>query len=148
IDILESKVRDLQDELERLRHDQESGRTPIIIEAEASRVCGGGMLLCWNKVESDEFEVNGQDGVIRFRRPGVYSISVVVNHAPQGYDETVKLLKGSTCIRSAYISGASDNYSSNSLSCTTRFEKDEELSVSCAPILEKTSYLSVVWLGQ
>ncbi|RLN68347.1 hypothetical protein BBJ28_00024989 [Nothophytophthora sp. Chile5] len=146
--ILESKVRDQQEELERLRRDQEAGRTPIFLEAEASRMSQDGKLLCWNKVESDNFDMNGLDGVIRFRLPGVYSISVVVNYAPVNYNLTVELLKGSTGIRSAYCCYAGGNYSSNSLGCTTRFEKDEKLSVSCGANLVGHSYLSVVWLGQ
>ncbi|RLN48619.1 hypothetical protein BBJ28_00027126, partial [Nothophytophthora sp. Chile5] len=56
IDILEAKLRDQQEALERLRYDHVAGRTPIALEAETSRMTPDGKLLRWNKVESSDFE--------------------------------------------------------------------------------------------
>ncbi|RLN20086.1 hypothetical protein BBJ28_00025911 [Nothophytophthora sp. Chile5] len=147
IDVLESKLRDQQAELERLRHDEEAGRAPIFLETEATAKTGVGRIS-WNKVASGDFAVIGAEGVILVRRPGVYNVAVVVNYHATNANMKVRLLKGTDCIRSIICAYTGGHHSSCSLGCTTRIEKDAKLTVTCDSNLVETSYLSVLWVGK
>ncbi|KAF1791918.1 hypothetical protein GQ600_9905 [Phytophthora cactorum] len=101
IDVLESKLRDQQDALERLekevkllRADQE----PIFIQLKASRKHETTSNLCWDKQESVSFIVNNGSGEIKITRSGVYSIHGTLICYPIDDDGRMMLLKNKECI--------------------------------------------------
>ena len=75
IDVLESKLRDQQEELDRLRKQIGDGH----IQLEASEKDVSSHKLLWSDSDSDSFSVNQQTGDVSIRRPGVYIITAAVN---------------------------------------------------------------------
>ncbi|KAL3661124.1 hypothetical protein V7S43_013733 [Phytophthora oleae] len=92
IDVLESKLRDQQKELERLR----AGRALPFGRFEASTKDANTGKLLWNAVEPDFFHVG--DGEVMVLKPGVYSVGAVVNNTPRNYDynAVLQLKEGDT----------------------------------------------------
>ncbi|KAG6952802.1 hypothetical protein JG688_00013133 [Phytophthora aleatoria] len=122
IDVLESKLRDQQDALERLekevkllRADQE----PIFIQLKASRKHETTSNLCWDKQESVSFIVNKGSGEIKITRSGVYSIHGTLICYPIDDDGRMMLLKNKECILTVDIL--------DSLNYVERLEKGDVL---------------------
>ncbi|ETM00535.1 hypothetical protein L917_02746 [Phytophthora nicotianae] len=80
VDILEAKLKDQQEELEKLRG-QGGQRERAFVHAE--RVTWGNALkLQWESINSENFSLGSDVISIIFRTPGLYTISVLVNHRP------------------------------------------------------------------
>ncbi|RAW41239.1 hypothetical protein PC110_g2564 [Phytophthora cactorum] len=78
IEILESKLRDRQHELEKLRGELKTGDAfPFIKLAVFTK--HGSSILCWDPVPSGEFMSTRLDGKIKARRGGVYNVGGIVN---------------------------------------------------------------------
>ncbi|KAI9895805.1 hypothetical protein PsorP6_019408 [Peronosclerospora sorghi] len=143
IDVLESKLRDQQEELERL-----CGKIhvePVHIELVASTKIGANLL--WNNIDSDNFFVNQTTGEVSINRPGVYSIAAVINVAVSNSNQSIQLMKNGTCVQQAYVVFVNrSGYSSTPLSTCLSFEANDLVAVTCDTNIQQ-SYLSLVHLG-
>ncbi|KAG3014476.1 hypothetical protein PC121_g14135 [Phytophthora cactorum] len=142
IDVLESKLRDQQDALERLekevkhlRADQE----PIFIQLKASRKHETTSNLCWDKQESVSFIVNKGSGEIKITRSGVYSIHGTWIYYPIDDDGRMMLLKNKECILTVDIL--------DSLNYVERLEKGDVLEVTWTCDLKGVLNVCIVRLG-
>ncbi|CEG49153.1 uncharacterized protein PHALS_06932 [Plasmopara halstedii] len=102
IDLLESNLRDQQDEIEKLK----IGENPSYIKL-TTTTKQSNSILCWNHAHSTEFESNGLDGAIKIRRKGVYIIRAIVN-AVSGANLRIQLMKNKSFIQAVttgYYSG-------------------------------------------
>ncbi|KAF4034800.1 hypothetical protein GN244_ATG13255 [Phytophthora infestans] len=145
IDVLESKLRDQQEELEKLRGKLKKGKTLLFIKLTATTK-NGSSILCWQNVQSDDFVSTGMDGIVKVRRRGVYSVGVIVNAVP-GASQNVQLLKNGTLLQ-AVDPGYSQGYNSSAaLNTIEHLEEDDELSISCLCNLSATSYLTIAKMG-
>ncbi|KAG7389155.1 hypothetical protein PHYPSEUDO_010957 [Phytophthora pseudosyringae] len=193
IDVLESKLRDLQDEVEVLRsNDQEAAScqnaaiqkldegmkklqrdvasrdaavlqlkdevkglhlaqdNSVVIPLQATTKASGD-LICWKNaafIFGLNAIVTGLDGIVRVESPGTYQVMVVVNHQSANHNLSIKVMKGSECIQSAYCGYAQGNYASTSVMCTIRMGKTDQLTVKCPANLSGASYLTLVRLGE
>ncbi|OWZ05774.1 hypothetical protein PHMEG_00022066 [Phytophthora megakarya] len=140
IDILESKLRDQREELEQLREKVDDG-TAAFIMLDASRQSN--QFLLWKIVESADFNVNGEDGVVKFTHPGYYRVGITVNCAPGGYNQLIELLKNGACIQSSYCGYVGGNTNSVSLDAIIHVENEDYLSVRCPCSISGTSYMTL-----
>ncbi|CAH0513276.1 unnamed protein product [Peronospora belbahrii] len=100
LDILESKLRDQQEELEKLRGEVQDCGAPLYVKPTASKMSGSSIL--WDAIESDLLISTGLDGKIKMLRGGVYSIAVVVNAVPNNrQNHKVELLKNAASMQAA-----------------------------------------------
>ncbi|KAG7383434.1 hypothetical protein PHYPSEUDO_003674 [Phytophthora pseudosyringae] len=145
IDVLESKLRDQKEELEKLRQEVKTIESTSFIQTTAtSRLDNGN--LCWDSLDSDEFVVNGDDGTVKRCLPGVYTIQAFVQCAPITYAQKTQLQNNGVDIQIHCCIYADGNYSSTPLGITMYFNEGDELSVAC-DMEVGSSYLSVVRLG-
>ncbi|GMF48128.1 unnamed protein product [Phytophthora fragariaefolia] len=159
IDILESNLKDQQEELERLRGD--GGNTGTIYLYAESEVWASSALQ-WKPVNSDHFVLSKDKTSISVLRPGVYAFGVLVNHLPDevhtggsiSLRKSNKLLQcagtGSACYQSNYGSKYCSHATSTSLMCIAQVETNELISVVCtgtSPRVGAVSYLTVVRIG-
>ncbi|KAH7472523.1 uncharacterized protein KRP23_9516 [Phytophthora ramorum] len=142
IDVLESKLRDVQDELEKLR----GGQAPPYVKLTATKKHGNA-IVCWSSVKSDEVVSTGLDGVVKVLYGGVYSIGATVTTTTSGYNQSVQLLNNGKTIQAACPPYAQGYNSSTRLCAIERLEKNDVLTVSSLCGLADTSYLSIVRLG-
>ncbi|KAL4146641.1 hypothetical protein PRNP1_012505 [Phytophthora ramorum] len=142
IDVLESKLRDVQDELEKLR----GGQAPPYVKLTATKKHGSA-IVCWSSVKSDEVVSTGLDGVVKVLYEGVYSIGATVTTTTSGYNQSVQLLNNGKTIQAACPPYAQGYNSSTRLCAIERLEKKDVLTVSSLCGLADTSYLSIVRLG-
>ncbi|KAG1704928.1 hypothetical protein DVH05_004955 [Phytophthora capsici] len=133
IDVLESKLRDQQEELKRLR-----ARDVEFARFEASTKDTNTQKLLWSTVESKFCHV--VRGEIKFYQSGVYSVGAVVNSIPQN-DGNVALLKNTECIQKAACSN------STTLSSVLQLERGDTVSVQCDGDVGNTCYLTIAQLG-
>ncbi|OWZ05776.1 hypothetical protein PHMEG_00022069 [Phytophthora megakarya] len=140
--VLESKLRDLQENLEQLRRD--IIKPTKFVELWASSRADNSNL-CWNVVDSDDFVVCG-DGNVEICCSGVYSIQAFVLCAPTAHNVKIQLLKNGTSIQVRYCISVGGNYSSTPLGLITQLDEDDELSIKC-DIKVASSSLSIVRLG-
>ncbi|KAG7378422.1 hypothetical protein PHYBOEH_000377 [Phytophthora boehmeriae] len=147
VDVLESKLRDQQDELEKLRRVLHAYHETVSFNLEASQLdANSNQYLCWNKIESKDIVVSGNDGVIKILLPGVYSLSGIVNVVPTGYNQQVELLRNGERIQTSFCLYGQGYNTSTPLQSTTRLEEDDEVKIRCACNIS-ASYMSVVRLG-
>lgn len=148
IDILESKLRDQQDEWKNLRrdlHPTESVSRYVQLEAFAKI----GRRLLWRENHWAGFAVNGRDGLVKVRDAGVYMMSAIISTSSRyGGNDTQLLVNGiivqSVSSNSSYCDGSNKN---TSLSFTTALKEGDEVAVLCDCDLGSTSYLSIVKVG-
>ncbi|CAI5727939.1 unnamed protein product [Hyaloperonospora brassicae] len=143
IDVLESKLRDQQEELDRLR--KQIGDGHMQLEASATDLNTYKML--WSDTDSDSFSVNQRTGDVSFRRPGVYSITATVNLIADAYGNSsvsVSVMKNQACI---YSSTGSNYGMFVTASTISRFSADDVLAVTLPSCNCGTSYLYVVQTG-
>ncbi|KAI9920198.1 hypothetical protein PsorP6_015965 [Peronosclerospora sorghi] len=134
IDVLDSKLRDKQHELERLREELErvrggidTGYAHIVLKASTKLDM---LTLLWDDVKSDNFFVNCETGEVSIRRPGVYCITAVVIVAASDLNLFIKLVKNGNAVQRAYFpSSASDTWTT--ASSTSRFEAEDVVQVQC-----------------
>ncbi|KAG6956792.1 hypothetical protein JG688_00011256 [Phytophthora aleatoria] len=145
IDVLESKLRDQQDELEKLRGELKSGKAPPFIKLTASTKHGSS-ILCWDPVQSDECVSSGLDGKIKVRRGGVYNVGAIVTTVP-GTSLYAQLLKNGTVIQVVYPGYYQGYYLSAILNTMEHLEGNDELTITFTCNLAETSYLTFVRMG-
>lgn len=142
IDVLESKLRDQQEELDRLRKQIGDGH----IQLEASEKDAKSHKLLWSDTDSESFSVNQQTGDVTTRRPGVYSITAAVNlHADQrGCSFSVSVMQNQVCI----FTSTNPNYGAFVTASTiARFSANDTLAIILPDYRCGTSYLYVVHTG-
>ncbi|KAL3661138.1 hypothetical protein V7S43_013750 [Phytophthora oleae] len=138
IDILESKLRDYRDELEKLRG------PPSFANLVATTKTTYTVVL-WNVVEADGF-LRAEDGVLTIVRPGFYHVASIINCVPSGHNQIVGLLKNGKVVQQVYCAYAGGRCTSAALDAIVRVEMENELTVNCPCDLSGTSYLSVTLL--
>ncbi|KAH7472560.1 uncharacterized protein KRP23_9548 [Phytophthora ramorum] len=130
IDALEGKVRDLQKEVEKLQQKLEARDADDRMEILHAQGTGNlGNTLLWTNVGG------ATTSFIRIVYPGVYQVVVVVNCELNG--SQIKLMKGTECIQLVYCGYADRFPSSTTLTCITRMEKGDQLSVCFHELLAK-----------
>uniref|UniRef100_A0AAV1T8T6 Uncharacterized protein n=1 Tax=Peronospora matthiolae TaxID=2874970 RepID=A0AAV1T8T6_9STRA len=136
IDVLESKMRDQQEELKRL---QKQSITHVHLEASTKN--GTTSKLQWSDPDSDDFFVDQETGEISIRQPGAYSITVVVK---TGSNQGISIRKNEECI----YSGSNSGYH-NSLTASTiaRFNANDRLAVT-VNTFTGTSHLLIQQIGR
>ncbi|KAE8995504.1 hypothetical protein PR003_g19312 [Phytophthora rubi] len=144
IDILESKLRDQQDELDAVRLHVDGGRVLPFVQLHATSKNQLTRLI-WNKVNSDDF-VTGIDGKVKVSRGGVYNVCASVT-GNSGGNTTVRLLKNGTCIQVSYSFPSGGFYGSTSLNSIVRMDEGDVLEVTCGFDIWDTSYLSLARVG-
>ncbi|KAE9201417.1 hypothetical protein PF005_g14964 [Phytophthora fragariae] len=80
IDILESKLKNQREELEKLRANRDNA-TRIFLYAESKTWLSSSKLL-WDPLNSDYFALTADKTSITVLHPGVYAVGVLVNHLP------------------------------------------------------------------
>ncbi|KAG1704927.1 hypothetical protein DVH05_004954 [Phytophthora capsici] len=140
IDVLESKLRDQQEELEQLRAD----RALQFARFKASTKDATTRKLLWNTVESDSFYV--ANGEIKILRPGVYSVGVVVNNTARVSNDNASLLKNYEWVQKAacpFVNRAS----SATLCSILQLKEGDTVSVQCDGDVGSTCYLTIAQIG-
>lgn len=143
VDVLESKLRDLQDALDTLHID--GGRALPFIQLHATSKNQRTRLI-WDKENSDGFTVTGRDGTVKVSRGGVYNICASIT-GKSGGNTIVRLWTNDVCIHFAYSIPSSGFYGSTLLNSIARLNEGDVLVVTCDSDLWDTSYLSLVRLG-
>ncbi|OWZ14713.1 hypothetical protein PHMEG_00011768 [Phytophthora megakarya] len=157
IDILESKLKDQQDELDRLRG-KIGEINPTFLYVESTTWVSS--KLKWENVTSEKFALTANNTSIRVLAPGLYNIGVLVNHMPvqNHVMGTISLQKNGAQIQCAVTSATYDNYNgryqshqtSSSLMCIVQIKENEEITVVCtgsSAIANASSYLTALWIG-
>ncbi|CEG42929.1 Tumour necrosis factor-like domain [Plasmopara halstedii] len=144
IDVLESKLRDQQDEIEKLKKQLKSGENPSYIKLTTSTKQGNS-ILCWNRAHSTEFESNGVDGVIKIRRKGVYIIGAIVN-AVSNVNQKVQLMKNDNPIQVVTAGYYGGHGGSTVVNTIEQLEENDKLTITCLANLADTSYLTILRL--
>ncbi|KAE9089372.1 hypothetical protein PF010_g19020 [Phytophthora fragariae] len=145
IDILGSKLRDQQEELEKLRGEIRDDSLPSFAHLQTSRKTSNSTVN-WEAISSVDFVSTGIDGVVKAQRGGSYIILVTVTVGP-GTSTPVYLLKNNTSIQVAYPGYSQGYFCSTSLSTIELLEKNDELTVTCSCNLAGTSYLCIGRVG-
>ncbi|GMF16436.1 unnamed protein product [Phytophthora lilii] len=142
IDMLESKLRDQQDELNQLRENLVVP-VPHFVTLEASVKTGNGNLR-WDSVESSHFTVTGEDDKIQTIHHGHYRVGGVVSCSPIGKNKVVRLMKNDKCIHWSYCGYAGGACVSSPLDVIVHMKKNDKLAINCTSDLSGTSYFSIV----
>lgn len=100
IDILESKLRDQQVELEKLRNGCDTGKNLFLYVESETWISSE---LQWKEVSSENFSLDAAKTAITILVPGLYAFGVVVNHIPTsgGCTGLISLRKNGIEIQSA-----------------------------------------------
>ncbi|RLN70679.1 hypothetical protein BBJ28_00023625 [Nothophytophthora sp. Chile5] len=166
IDILEAKLRDLQEALE-------TSRETIWLhhESEGDLSESPGKIL-WKPLDSESFQVVEDQSAVQWLFSGVYSIGVVVNHAPDAETGALELQQNGVVIQRVCINGIKDSSdlsdcddtnesvedssdcedvdeaTNSSLLCVTKVAKGDNFAVTCSGTsFVAVSYLTVVRIG-
>ncbi|KAL4166762.1 hypothetical protein KRP22_014014 [Phytophthora ramorum] len=148
IDILESNLRDQQEEVERLSSELERAKTPIAIELDAFENVAGMSILSWHSIKSSTFVVDGENGVIKINRPGMYVIGVDIHLFSDDSDdddeeeECIELQKNGRCLDTG-----NSNTTVASLNALTRLDAGDEIKVVCPFYMNAHAHLTAVRLG-
>ncbi|KAI9919843.1 hypothetical protein PsorP6_015869 [Peronosclerospora sorghi] len=141
IDVLESKLRDQQDELERLR-----GEILTHVELKASTRDFDTYNILWNEVKSVNIAVNCKTGEVSIPYPGVYIISAVVKAQVSEQNDSATLLKNDVRIQKAYFTYEPNNPTTMVLSTTMWLDVNDVLAVYCTCDIQQ-AFLSSFRLG-
>ncbi|KAG1687850.1 hypothetical protein DVH05_004580 [Phytophthora capsici] len=157
IDILESKLKDQQEELEVLRGQVGTAKN-VFLSAES--VTWSSQKLHWKIITGEQFSLEGTNTGIKIHCRGLYVISVLVNHYPTATG-WISLEKNGVQIQRAAIGCGTyhNNYSSNnntshntstSLMRIVQAMKNESIAVAFSgttAIAKTCSYLTAVRIG-
>ncbi|EGZ06262.1 hypothetical protein PHYSODRAFT_566045 [Phytophthora sojae] len=156
IDVLESRMRDMQGEMDKLRLEGDTKSATLqteirneqetVVFAQSVGTSRVGDIIRWNS--SSPTSVFGDDGSIRMPLPGLYQILTVVNHQANRPAEAIQLMKGSACIQVACSGYAQGNLCSTSLMCVTRIDKNDQLTVKCPTEVVSSSAITLIRLGR
>ncbi|KAE8995506.1 hypothetical protein PR002_g19599 [Phytophthora rubi] len=127
---LGSKLRDQQEELEKLRGEVRDGSSPSFVHLHTTRR-NNDWTMNWGPTTGVDFVSTGIDGVVKAQRGGSYIILVTVTVGP-GTSTPVYLLKNNTSIQVAYPGYSQGYFCSTSLSTIELLEKNDELTVICS----------------
>ncbi|RLN67783.1 hypothetical protein BBJ28_00001067 [Nothophytophthora sp. Chile5] len=163
IDILEAKLRDLQEALEASRetiwlHHESEGDLSESLEK-----------ILWKPLDSESFKVVEDQTAVQWLLSGVYSIGVVVNHEPNGETGALELQKNGVAIQRVCINETKDSSdfgdtdesvedssdcedvdegTNSSLLCVAKVAKGDNFAVACSGTsFIAVSYLTVVRIG-
>lgn len=157
IDILESKLKDQQEELEKLRG-RVGGADRAFLYADSASWASS--KLRWKPVNSGNFALTANNTSITVLVPGLYAFGVLVNHLPSQNSNagSISLQKNGVSIQNAATGAAYSSYNSTycshqtsaSLMCAMQLKKDEQVAVVCTGIsaaANASSYLTAVRIG-
>ncbi|KAE8989410.1 hypothetical protein PF010_g19017 [Phytophthora fragariae] len=144
IDVLESKLLDQEEVTKQIK--ERNDAAPAFIQLKAEMKDDNSNLI-WEEIDADDFVSDGEDGIVQFRRPGVYNIGGVVNTAACGREENFELLINGEIVQTYYPASLGQRYSSTTLCYIARLEEDDELTIAADCALYDTSHLSVMRLG-
>jgi hypothetical protein len=160
VDILESKLKDQQEELDRLRAKVDTGANVFVFVESDAWVSS---MLQWNEVTSENFMLSEDKTSIVVLEGGLFAIGVVVNHFPEDDcatgsidlqkdgGEIQSVATGSTCCQSRKVGSAIGSHrTSSSLMAIVQVEKDAQLSVKrvgTSALVYVKSYLTAVRIG-
>lgn len=147
IDVLESKLRDQQDELERLRGEVDGGQEVSFIELVASAKDASRSNLLWQGVGSSNFAVDENLGEVKIGHPGVYTIAVVSNAVAYSHNQLSYLMKNGDVLQTVHCRYQSNYASTSTLSVITRLDAGDVLTVKCDCDIASASYLTIARLG-
>ncbi|KAG7389158.1 hypothetical protein PHYPSEUDO_010960 [Phytophthora pseudosyringae] len=178
IDVLESKMRDLQEEVEHLREEgdevivnQSRGLHDLKVEVKLQQEDldkrEGEIVELQKELEElrvahdssttvqmlattrqGEWILWGNASSVRMLIPGTYEVTVIVNYQTNSANATIQLVKGNKVIQSVYC-GVDQGYcNSTSLVCITAVEKNDQFLVKCPVGLTGTSYLTLIRIGK
>ncbi|CEG42932.1 uncharacterized protein PHALS_13166 [Plasmopara halstedii] len=140
IDMLESKLRDQQDEIEKLKNLLKTGNNLSFVKLTTSTQQNNS-LINWNSAQSIDLISNGCDGKIKILRSGVYMIGAIIN----GSSETeIQLKRNDEIIQEASSSGYGGSVAVNTIE---QLKTNDKLSFSCGLNHVGTSYLTIARLG-
>ncbi|GMF40329.1 unnamed protein product [Phytophthora fragariaefolia] len=123
-----------------------------LFNSKASSKNASSSYLQWDEVvQSSNFEVNKELGVVTVHRSGVYSVAAMVNCVPyrSNHDfKSISLLSNSKV--ALVIPSPFKNYAQgfSMLSTMIRLNKGDFLIIKCDSAVTETSYLSIAWLGR
>ncbi|KAK1942562.1 hypothetical protein P3T76_006061 [Phytophthora citrophthora] len=158
IDILESKMKDLQEEVQRGNKSSVGTTAFLFVDSEVMT----DSKLQWKETTANSFAFNEDNTSIKILVPGVYAIGLVVNHtlvanASQGKisllvnDETIQTTATSSSYYSSGVWKYTSHPTSSSLMCVISVGKEAKLSVVCtntSTISNMPSYLTVARIGR
>ncbi|KAE8989413.1 hypothetical protein PF005_g17896 [Phytophthora fragariae] len=148
IDILESKVRDQQDELQRLREGFDVGQELSFIRLEAKSKDASSSNLLWQEVETSGFSVDDKLGEVKIHWSGAYSVVSVVNWQAYGSNQAVLLLKNNEVVQTSLCVRVNNCSGSSTLSTVARLKEDDLVTVKCDANVVDVCYLSITRLGR
>ncbi|OWZ01794.1 hypothetical protein PHMEG_00026755 [Phytophthora megakarya] len=137
IDVLESKLRDLQEELEK------GGKVHPVKFTTSKK---NGSILLWSPIVVGEFASTSLDGDVQIVREGIYNIAVIVNLVCHNQNQIVQLLMNDELLQMVYATYCGYG-TSVSLNTTERLEKNDKLTIRCDCNLSGTSDLTITRLG-
>jgi hypothetical protein len=158
VDVLESKMRDMQEEIESLREEKVAATQAKVIGDRAFSELKAQMKLLQTQdhSESKQFLATTKvrewiawgthaSGSVRMANPGTYQVTAVVNHKATA---SIHLFNDSRCIQTASNGNAEGTPSSTCLAGVTQVEKNGNISMTCSAVLTGTSYLTLIRIGK
>ncbi|KAE9308977.1 hypothetical protein PF008_g20826 [Phytophthora fragariae] len=134
IDILEAKLRDVEDELTATKNilNEEKSWRMVYLEASSGNVekLNDAGVLLWEPIEMEDFELSDDGSEIRFLLAGWYTISLMVFLVPQKEETRVELRKNGECLESSDVPLNRGRSTSAFIGWSTHFNKNDELSVT------------------
>ncbi|KAI9906326.1 hypothetical protein PsorP6_002936 [Peronosclerospora sorghi] len=142
INELESKLRDQQDELERLRRKVDARNAHIELKALVKHTTTLNAL--WSYIQSVTFSVNDTTGLASIFRSGLYSVTAAVNAGAHRSDQLIRLMKNETCVQKADIA-YHGYYYVTTLSTSIWLHANGVVTVKCG-VTVKEAFLSIALL--
>lgn len=128
VDILESKLRDQEEELVKLR-DTRTLSKPIFLHVTSTNNAYAGSSVTWTDGGDQDFKVH-PSGEIEFLNPGVYMIHVVLRHSNSNNNEAYCLMKKSQRVGTCFDSSSNCHRMASPLMVTLELEANEKISVT------------------
>lgn len=102
VDILESKLRDQEEELIKLRAERcQAPAKPVYIQVTSTNTAYYDDAITWNVANNDSFKIDS-NGAVEILIAGVYMIHVVLRHRNSSNAEAFCLMKGNVSVGSCY----------------------------------------------
>ncbi|ETO82928.1 hypothetical protein F444_02982 [Phytophthora nicotianae P1976] len=160
IDILESKLKDQQEELQKLQAAIHANKNNVFLYAKSGGLVGS--KLGWKEVNTECFALDDDKTSIVVLAPGLYVLGILVHHAPVVNDSSgsivlevngTQLQRAATGSVSCYAKGAryaTQSHTSTSLMCITPVKKNACFSVTClgtSVVTNMASYMTLARIG-
>lgn len=129
VDILESKLRDQEEELAKLRAEQSHVPIkPVYVHVTSTNAAYHNEAIMWSPTDCDSFKIDSK-GNVEFTVAGVYMIHVVLRHRNSSNGEAFCLMKGNCSVGSCYDTSSSSNkFMSSPLMVMLDLKANEKLS--------------------